>query len=340
MVLPLQLAEATWPVAAVQRLGRHRGRAYRGGVSALGPAPADPSGALVADSWTRPWLPWSAVKVRTGVPARLLLASAAAIGLVLVARAGRRRPGRGRELAELSLARRRRHADASPTELVFSFTRSSAPTTAHGARARATRSRRTPASRRSATTTSSSSRSRSSRRCRAAGAPCRGGSRDEPADDHRGALRVLRRERPSGHDGAPTQPPPRRPRQHDRADPAAGVTRRRQPGLQRRRRVARPGAVDDRHHDHLRRPRADRRRLAGRSRVRDHRAVLALDVGAGADRDRAVPDRVRRRRHRPVARRGDQPVGVVRPRRRRLAGAGGDRPARPRPRLWLGGDAP
>ena len=38
MVLPLELAEATWPVAAVQRLGGHCGRAYPGGVAALGPA--------------------------------------------------------------------------------------------------------------------------------------------------------------------------------------------------------------------------------------------------------------------------------------------------------------
>ena len=105
MVLPLELAEATWPVAAVQRLGGHRGRAYPGGVSALGPAPADPSGALVANSWTRPWLPWSAVKVRTGVPSRFLLASAAAIGIVLARGAGRRRTGRNRELVELGVAR-------------------------------------------------------------------------------------------------------------------------------------------------------------------------------------------------------------------------------------------
>ena len=47
MVLPLELAEATWPVAAIQRLGGHRGRAYPGGVSAAGPRP-----------WTRPGRRW------------------------------------------------------------------------------------------------------------------------------------------------------------------------------------------------------------------------------------------------------------------------------------------
>ncbi len=137
----------------------------------------------------------------------------------------------------------------------------------------------------------------------------------------------------------------RRPKQLPRHRPsttvpvAAAVDGRRQPGQHRRRRVARPSVVDARHHDHLRRPRADRRRLARGARVRDHGAVLALDVGVGADRDRAVPRRVHRRRDRPIARRLAQPVGVVRPRRCRLARAGGDRPPRPRHRHWLGGDA-
>ena len=143
-------------------------------------------------------------------------------------------------------------------------------------------------------------------------------------------------ERPAGHDGAPT----RRRRDADdhatvarHADHATSSDR---PGQQRRRRVARPGAVDARHPGPLRRPRADRRRLAGRPRVRGHRAIPAFDVGAGADRHRAVPGRLHRRRHRLLVRRVAQPVGVVRPRRRRLAGAGGDRPARPRDRLRLG----
>ncbi len=39
----------------------------------------------MADSWTRPWLPWSSVKLRTTITARLLLGSAAAIGIALAA---------------------------------------------------------------------------------------------------------------------------------------------------------------------------------------------------------------------------------------------------------------
>ena len=77
----------------------------------------------MANSWTRPWLPWSAVKVRTGVPSRLLLASAAAVGLVLLAA-----PLVGaQDDVENSLSSTE-PADGdtlstSPTQLVFTFTR-------------------------------------------------------------------------------------------------------------------------------------------------------------------------------------------------------------------------
>jgi copper transport protein len=77
----------------------------------------------MADSWTRPWLPWSAVKVRTDVPARLLLACAAAIAFAVVAPlTAAAQEDEGNSLSSVSPA----DGDtlgASPAQLVFTFTR-------------------------------------------------------------------------------------------------------------------------------------------------------------------------------------------------------------------------
>ena len=240
--------------------------------------------------------------------------------------------------SEQRLARRRRHAGrVAGGAGVHVHPRARRRPRAHRRRLvrHPTAEHRRPADR--ATTTSASSRSRSSPRCRAAGAPWRGPcvtSSTRPITDGRFAFSVQ-------NDPAPTETEPaaETPTDDDRAGGRGRHGPQRRPGQHRRGRVARPGAVDARHPGHLRRARADRRRLARGARVRDHRPVPALDVGAGADRHRAVPRGVHRRRDRSLTRRLAQPVGVVRPRRCRLAGAGGDRPARPRHRHRLGRDA-
>jgi copper transport protein len=77
----------------------------------------------MADPWTRPWLPWSAVKVRTDVPARLMLASAAAIAFALAAPlTAAAQDEVANSLSSVTPA----DGDtlsASPAELVFTFTR-------------------------------------------------------------------------------------------------------------------------------------------------------------------------------------------------------------------------
>jgi copper transport protein len=79
----------------------------------------------MADSWSRPWLPWSAVKVRTNVPARQLLAAAAAIGFALALAAAPTATAQEDPENTLSSVS---PADGdtlgtSPAELVFTFTR-------------------------------------------------------------------------------------------------------------------------------------------------------------------------------------------------------------------------
>ncbi len=111
-------------------------------------------------------------------------------------------------------------------------------------------------------------------------------------------------------------------------------------GIQRRRPVAGAAAVDDRDHGPVRRPGADRHRLAGRPGVRRHRALPAGGVAAGPGRDGALPDRLRRQVQRHLVRGGDQPERLARPQGRRLARSRRPAAAGVRARLGLGGDAP
>ena len=100
---------------------------------------------------------------------------------------------------------------------------------------------------------------------------------------------------------------------------SSSSTRTGQPGFERWGAVARPAAVDDRHPRPVRRPGADRDRLAGRSRVRRDGALPACGLDPGAGRHRALPDRIRRQVPRLLVRGGDQPERLARPQGRRLA---------------------
>jgi len=77
----------------------------------------------MADSWSHPWLPWSAVKVRTDVPARLMLASAAAIAFALAAPLTAAAQDEVSNTLSSVTPADGDTLSASPAELVFTFTR-------------------------------------------------------------------------------------------------------------------------------------------------------------------------------------------------------------------------
>ena len=111
-------------------------------------------------------------------------------------------------------------------------------------------------------------------------------------------------------------------------------------GRVRRGDVARPHALHVRPGRAVRLAGADRRRLAGGTRVHPRRPLPALGVDPDVRRHAALRRRPHRGRQRRVLRQRPQSRGVARPARRRVGGAGGDRPPRARHRQRVGRAAP